>query len=195
MVTQVFLVADEEECESAIAMIERDGLDHCAVFKLTNEPHYAENIDHASKHVRKWEEYDVRESMFDYFSTGEYKQTESIFSDYLSNRDNVTPDYVKSECFQLPLIMNVGRYYLSPIEIFNKFIVKTNPSILFMNERAGLATELFSALTTAYGIPLKGIGVCVKYSSWHDRTERPCAAICWFQKRYWRRVTNRCSFF
>lgn len=159
MVTQVFLVADEEECESAIAMIERDRLDHCAIFKLTNQPHYAENIDHASKHVRKWEEYDVRASMFDYFSTREYKQTESIFSDYLSNRDNVTPDYVRSECFQLPLIMNVGRDYLSPIEIFNKFIVKTNPSILFMNERAGLATELFSALTTAYGIPLKGIGV------------------------------------
>ena len=80
----VLVVADEEECESAIAMIERDRLDHCAIFKLTNEPHYAENIDHASKHVRKWEEYDVRASMFDYFSTGEYKQTESIVSDYLS---------------------------------------------------------------------------------------------------------------
>ncbi len=157
MVAHLFLIADEAECETAIAMIESGGLADSAILKLTNEPYFAHDFAHTSRHVKEWEEYEVRQSKFAIYATSGYKQAESIFSNFLGSRNGEVLDYMEHKAFQLPLVMDFGREYLSPIFIFNGFIVKTNPGILFMNERAGLATELLSALARAYGIPLKSL--------------------------------------
>ena len=157
MVAHVFLIADELECQTAISMIERDELDDSAVLKLSNEPDYLENINSSSKHVKKWEECGIHHIKLYTFATNGYKYAEDMYFDYLDGRDELPPVLIKSNCFQLPFLMNMAKDHLAPIFLFNQFIVETSPDVVFMNERAGFATELVSALTTAYGISLKSI--------------------------------------
>lgn len=157
MVAHLFLIADEQECQTAIGMIERYELDDSAVLKLNNEPDYLENIDSRSKYVKRWEECGIHHIKLYTFATNGYKYAEDMFSDYLNGREELPPVLIESKCFQLPFLMNMAKDHLAPIFLLNQFIVETNPDIVFMNERAGFATELVSALTAAYGISLRSI--------------------------------------
>ena len=157
MVAHLFLIADEQECQTAIRMIERDELDDCAVLKLSNEPDYLESINSRSKYVKRWEECGIHHIILYTFATNGYKHAEDIFFDFVDGREGLPPVLIESKCFQLPFLMDTAKNHLAPIFLFNQFIVETSPDVVYMNERAGFATELISALTAVYGISLKSI--------------------------------------
>lgn len=157
MVTNVFLVGDELECENAIAMIAADCLDDSAILKLTNDPYYLKDLDCKNRFVKRWEEFGVNDQKILHYATQGYKETEEFLMDYLFKFGGGKIELLQRKCFQLPLVMSLARDYFGAISILNQFILNADPNVVFMNERRGFATELIRSLTFAYGIPLESI--------------------------------------